>query len=186
MTVIGLAHNKSCRKGKKESSCFKEFAKCPSIVCGDHIRTRANGSWSGHSAPFSAWVLPKPSCLLSSRRLCSPGTSLRHMPGRFNRKITGILAGGMYIAGAVSLGPYCHKDCNSDLYRKPKINNIQQEHGLCEQIKYLCVSTMQSSVSKWLIPPISQARSFPRAISLPHYACHSPGPSWLLAFIIQA
>lgn len=137
VTVIGLAPNKSCRKGKKESSCFKELAKCPSIICGDHIRNRANGSWSGHSAPFPAGVLPTPSCLLRSRRLWLPGTSLKQMPERFNRKITSILAGGMYFAGAVSPGLYCHKDCNQDLYRKQKINNILQEHSLCEQIKYL-------------------------------------------------
>lgn len=31
----------------------------------------------------------------------------------------------------------CHKYCNQDLYRKQKINNIQQERSLCEQIKYL-------------------------------------------------
>lgn len=85
--AIGLAHSKSRREEKKQSSCFTQPAKYCSVISRAQSRTRANSGWSGRSVLIRG--PNQTTCPLGGYRR-SPGSRPRQMSARCNRRIAGI------------------------------------------------------------------------------------------------
>lgn len=85
--AIGLAHSKSRREEKKQSSCFTQPAKYCSVISRAQSRTRANSGWSGRSVLIRG--PNQTTCPLGGYRR-SPGSRPRQMSARCNGRIAGI------------------------------------------------------------------------------------------------